>query len=46
MLSPSVKTRYLKIFQFSGNFGKARQNNPKIFLVLDLGQFASFGVEC
>ena len=32
MLSPSVKTRYLKIFQFSGNFGKARQNNPKMFL--------------
>ena len=43
MLSPSVKTTYLKIFQFSRNLRKIKENNLKMSLVLDLGQFASFG---
>ena len=46
MLSPSVKTTYLLIFQFSGNMRKTNQNNLKISLELTLGQPASFGEEC
>ena len=47
MFSPSVKTSYI-----SGNilvFRKLEKNKPKqseLCLVLDLGQFASFGEEC
>ena len=46
MLSSSVKTKCLKIFLFSGNLGKRNQGKLKMCLDLDLGQFASFAVEC
>ena len=42
MDSPSARTTYLEIFEFSGNLGKTNQNNLKMCLLLDLEQFASF----